>query len=314
MTPITNKLDEINRLARTDSEKIIAVSEKNYAAQIENAVGEFTKDERHRFIMLAGPSSSGKTTTSKKIIAKFRGQSIKAYYISLDDFYGPSELAPLTDDGSPDYESIHALDLPLIHKTLEDILDSGEGAIPMFDFALGRRKEETFLLKLNPGDAVIIEGLHALNPLITGTLPADSLLKLYVSMSTRIYDEDGEVVLGKRDLRFIRRTVRDHKYRDSSVPETFRMWRDVAAGEDKYLFPFEDLAHVKLNSFHPYEPCVMKGEALPLLRGVAPDSEFFQKARSLAANLERFADLPSSAMPPDSLLREFAGPKDALKL
>jgi len=308
MTEITNLLSEINDRARHDSETLVAASERNYAAMIDGAVAEFTKDGRHKFIMLAGPSASGKTTTAKKITAKFRETGVKAYFISLDDFYGSPESAPKTDDGSPDYENIHALDLPLLHATLGGILLTGEGAIPKFDFAQGRRTDKPFMMKLNPGDAVIIEGLHALNPLITETLPADSLLKLYVSMSTRVYDEKGDVVLSKRDQRFIRRMVRDHKYRNSGVAETFDLWQDVVAGEDKYLFPFEDLAHVKLNSFHPYEPCVIKGEALGLLRAVEPqDAAFYEKARSLAENLERFAELPESAMPPDSLLREFAG-------
>ena len=155
-------------------------------------------------------------------------------------------------------------------------------------------------------DVVIIEGLHALNPVITDKIQG-KLLKIYINVSSRIYDEKGDIVLNKRNLRFIRRMVRDYKFRDSSVENTCRLWKNVTKGEDEYLFPYRDNADIKADTIHLYEPCVLKHQALPLLKNSQVDDEFKKDIEKLTRALEKFNDIDENAVPKDSLLREFLG-------
>ena len=159
---------------------------------------------------------------------------------------------------------------------------------------------------LEENDVIIVEGLHALNPVITDTLDEQSLFKVYVSVSSRVYEDDGSVMLSKRDLRFVRRMVRDYSFRSTSVERTFEVWESVMRGEDKYLFPFEELADVRLNSFHPCEPCVLAGRACALLEH-AFSGIYGEKASLLKNKLDLFKNIDYSILPKDSLLREFTG-------
>ena len=274
---------------------------------LESIAERIPRGDKNMIVVLAGPSSSGKTTTANKLMSHFAVNGRSAYRVSLDDFYLEEKCAPLSEDGTPDFETVDALDLALIEKTVNNLLTTGESDVPIFDFGTRRRSENPNHYILNDGDVVIFEGLHALNPVITDLFPQDRLFKLYVSVSTRIYDDEGEVVLSKRDLRLIRRTVRDFKHRSSSVGDTFDIWPSVISGENKYLFPFEDRADVKLNSFFPYEPCVIRDEAVNILKELPENSEHYEKCASLIENLQKFVPLPESVMPRDSLLREFSG-------
>ena len=227
--------------------------------------------------------------------------------MSLDDFYLDDGNFPITEDGTPDYESILSLDLPLLADTTEQLLTKGECFLPVFDFNSRKRIPNANHIKLDSDDIVIYEGLHALNPILLHALPEDAVYKMYVSLLTRIFDGDGNIVMGKRDLRFTRRLVRDFKHRNSSAEQTFTIWKNVKNGEDKYLFPFENTADVTVNSFHPCEACILKKEALSILRTIRSDSPFFEKAVSLRNKLELFREISPDLLSPDSLLREFAG-------
>ncbi len=300
-----NIISDINSHAAGNPRAFADACEKRYNSAIGGLADIIPHHGENVVVMLAGPSSSGKTTTAGKLMSRLSENGISAYKISLDDFYLEEKSAPVSSDGSPDFESVFALDLSLIRKTVDDILSSGQSDLPLFDFKTRTRGINPRRLSLNDGDVVIFEGLHALNPVITDMFPPKRLFKLYVTVSTRIYDDTGSVVLSRRDIRLIRRAVRDSKHRNSSVENTFEIWSSVINGEVKYLFPFEDRADFKLNSFFPYEPCVIRDEAADILGTLSPDSVHFKKCLSLVENLKKFVPLSPSFMPDDSLLREF---------
>lgn len=297
---------EINSLACNPGLFVSDCTEayKNRIAEV--AQGIFSNHNR-KIVMLAGPSSSGKTTTAKLFSEEINKLGGKAYAVSLDDFYLPRSVQyPLDENGKPDFECVEALDLGLLHSSLQSLAVSGKADLPVFDFNTGERINNAKTVELRENDVIIVEGLHALNPAITETLDSSKLYKIYISVSSRVYDANGDVLLSKRDLRLIRRTVRDYLFRSMPVERTLEIWGSVMRGEDKYLFPFENLADIKINSFHPCEPCVFSEKAVGLLRDVG-EGEFKEKADSLIDKLSLFENIDYSVLPADSLLREFTG-------
>ena len=297
---------EINRMAENPAE-FLAFCTESYRNRVCSVAKEIFENKSKNIIMLAGPSSSGKTTTASilsKCIEDFGG---RAYIVSLDDFYFPRSVGyPLDENGKPDYECVEALDIELIHRCFGELQRFGKSSFPVFDFPSGERIENSKNISLEENDVIIVEGLHALNPVITDTLDESRLFRIYVSVSTRVYGDEGEVLFSKRDLRLIRRTVRDYQFRSTSVERTFEIWESVMRGEDKYLFPYESLADVKINSFHPCEPCVFTQKATALLTE-AVNGEYGEKAKSLINKLSLFKSTDISILPADSLLREFVG-------
>lgn len=307
MTEQLLKLDDINKQVLNNSADFIKEAESRYSQIISSLADKINNAKEQRFIMLAGPSASGKTTSAKFLAAKLEKLGAHAHSISLDNFYKDQRDSPENEDGTPDYETVNALDLPLLDKCLNSLLKNGESELPIFDFVKGVRSSEQEFIKLEPRDIIIVEGINALNPKITDTLPKDSLLKLYVSVSSRIYDDDSNVLLGKREMRLIRRIVRDYQYRSSSVENTCWLWKSVLKGEDKYLFPYSDNADLKIDSIHSYEPCVFRTMAVPLLEEVAECSEYACIAKRLKECLAHFEPLSRDRVPDSSLLKEFVG-------
>ena len=308
MADVINTLSQINYEAENDTVQFISAAEERYGFALDCVVDRIITNRSVEIVLLAGPSCSGKTTTANKISEKLAEKGHKAYTISLDDFYRNSADAIIGEDGKPDYETVHALDLELLEKVLKKLVRDRSAMIPRFNFDTGLRTDEAFEIKLNEGDVVILEGLHALNPIIYGNLPGDSLLKIYISVSTRIYDDSGHVLLTKRDLRLIRRTVRDFHSRSSSVENTFGMWDSVLEGENKYLAPYKYCADILIDTIHNYEPCVFKNRALELFKTVGNDSVWFTHTLRLTEKLVRFSDIPEEKVPRTSLLVcEFLG-------
>ncbi len=278
-----------------------------YHRKVKAVAQNIFNDVSKKIILLAGPSSSGKTTTASILSRYIGGFGGKAYTVSLDDFYHPHSVGyPLDENGKPDYECVEALDIPLLHEKLSQLITKSRAEIPVFDFKSGEREENAKVIELCENDVIIVEGLHALNPVITDTLSEENLYKIYVSVSSRVYDENGGVLLSKRDLRFIRRMLRDFSFRSSPVEKTFDIWQSVMRGEDKYLFPFKEFADIKLDSFHPCEPCVFAERAKNLLYGI-DNGRYAEKARQLIQSLSLFRETDYSLLPADSLLREFTG-------
>ena len=308
MADVINTLSQINYEAVNDTADFISAAEERYSFALDCVVERIINNKSLEIVLLAGPSCSGKTTTANKLRERLEEKGHRAYTISLDDFYRNSVDAIIGDDGKPDYETVYALDLDLLAKVLTRLVNERKASIPRFDFDTGIRTDGAFEISLDEGDVVILEGLHALNPLIYGYLPSDALLKIYISVSTRIYDDYGYVLLTKRDLRLIRRTVRDFHSRSSSVENTFDMWDGVLEGENKYLAPYKYCADILIDTIHNYEPCVFKKRALELFKTVKPESSWFDETVRLTEKLVRFSDIEEEKVPRSSLLVcEFLG-------
>lgn len=307
MANINNNLEYINEHALKNPADFVLKCEQRYNNIIEDIAKRIVEETGREIVMLAGPSSAGKTTTARKLCENLNKKGVKTYVLSLDDFYLNREDIPYLPDGTQDYETVYALDLQLFTECVNRLLMGETVKNPVFDFTTGKRSDKEFNeITLGKEDVVIIEGLHALNPVITEKIEG-KLLKIYINVSSRIYDNKGNIILNKRNMRFVRRMVRDYKFRDSTVDNTYKLWRNVTAGEDKYLFPFRDNADIKVNTIHLYESCVLKSQALPLLYESEISDEYKDDAKKLCKALEKFEDINISSVPEDSLLREFLG-------
>lgn len=298
-------IKQINSLTSKQPKEFITECESAYRMQLDSIVSGIEKEQGRVLVMLAGPSSSGKTTTARLLKEKLTQKGRNASVVSLDDFY-LTQTEPYTfEDGTVDFERVDALDVPLISKCLHELMNEGVSELPRFCF---KRKERSCFeeMKISDGEIVIVEGLHALNPVITEPLSDEKMKKLYVSVSSRITD-DGNVFFTKRDLRFIRRMIRDYRHRNSDVEYTFYLWKGVRMGEDRYLFPFSGNADIRIDSIHPYEPCLFKDTAINLLERVPRDSVYFKVADELKRKLEYIQKLPEDLLPEGSLLEEFIG-------
>lgn len=307
MANINNYLEYINGLATHDPAELVRRSEVRFNNILNDTVSRIANDSGREIVMLAGPSASGKTTTANKIAQKCSARGMQTYVVSLDDFYLNRGEIPCDESGKPDFETVYALDLPKFTQTMHLLLSGAPTELPIFDFTTGKRSEEVRLVTLGERDVVVVEGLHALNPLITDSLPQKNLLKIYINVSSRIYNERGKIILNKRNLRFLRRMTRDYLFRASTVENTYDLWENVRKGEDKYLFPYRDCADIKINSVHLSAPCIFRDTCLQMLKSAVLSGEQKKEADELAAALRQFVPIPASLIPKDSLLREFIG-------
>lgn len=298
-------LSLINENANKNAQYFIRACEEEFNSAVDDVVKGFLSDSDYDIVLLAGPSSSGKTTTAGILAEKIRQSGRNAYIVSLDDFYLNIEDIPVNEDGMKDYENVTALDIGLMYKCFNDLIVNRKAELPVFDFMTSHRSEKTKYIELQKDDVIIVEGLHALNPVITDGLDEGHLYRIYISVSSRVSDSNGRILLNKRNLRLIRRMIRDYRHRNSPVEHTLFMWQGVLKGEDKFLFPFESNADVRINSFHAYEPCIFRNEALRLLMEVGWESEFFEKAQELIGVISLFKEIEPSLLPEKSLLNEF---------
>lgn len=294
-------------MALSSPEEFIKKSEARYENIINDIAEKIIADDGREIVMLAGPSSAGKTTTAAKLCKKLNENGVKTYVLSLDDFYLNRDDIPYLPDGTQDYETVYALDLPCFEEKVNALLRGETVKNPVFDFTTGKRSDTQFNeITLGEKDVVIIEGLHALNPVITEKIQG-KLLKIYINVSSRIYDEKGNIILNKRNMRFIRRMVRDYKFRNSTVENTCKLWKNVTMGEDKYLFPYRHLADIKVNTIHLYETCVLKQQALEMFENSEISEEYKSDINKITKSLKKFESIDESLVPDDSLLREFLG-------
>ncbi len=299
-------IDILNAATKADPKGFIEQCSENYISSVWDA-GTIFLDKGKKIIMLSGPSSSGKTTTAKLLEDFLERNGCEVYTVSLDDFYLPDRRDyPLNKDGSYNFESIHALDLKLIEKCFRELTTDGESNLPVYDFEKKTRSEEINNIRLGKDGVMIVEGIHGLNPMITDFLPNDTMARLYVSVSSRIFDKSGEILLRKRNIRLLRRLVRDHLFRDSDVHFTLSNWKSVMAGEDNYIFPYRNHADIKLDSFHPCEVGLLAATAMTLLNDV-DCTPYDKMAENLLEKLKRFRIIDRSYLGGDSLLCEFLG-------
>lgn len=300
-----NSVLGINRKLQNDPEQFVENVEKRYSDLIGKVADMIVSDKDNRIVMLAGPSGSGKTTTARLLRDKLKSMGVDTETISLDNFYLGPEATPKLENGEPDFESVHSLDLESMHRCFLELIQHGESTMPIFDFMVAARSKRSLNVHLKEGGVAIVEGLHALNPMIVDTLPEKNLFKLFVSVGLPIVDERGEVAFSSRQLRLMRRMSRDYIYRNSSAENTLKMWSGVIHGEEKYLCPFSNTADFHINSLHPYEPAVFRDTIIKLLSELPESTQNYCFAKQVMDVIPQFVSLNFSYVPPSSLLREF---------
>ncbi len=296
----------LNESAKRNPSQVIARSEEFYRNQVEQVADDFLgRIAENRIILLAGPSSSGKTTTSLNLLEALHRRGIRTVSVSLDDFLLGRDAAPLLEDGTPDLETVELLDAEHLDRCFRELFDKGSCDFPVFDFAAGHRSSRVNHFEADNRTAVVVEGLHALNPFISDREFCKKALKVYISIKTEYYVDD-ERILSTRELRLIRRIIRDYNYRGCMPEETLSMWKNVVRGEDHYIRPFRLGADYWVDSFHGYEAMVYKPILLNLLsRPEVQNGPYEDVAARLCNAVRCFDSVPLELVPKDSLLREF---------
>ena len=285
---------------------IINISEALQEKKIANIAEEIASRKGVKLVLLAGPSSSGKTTSCKRLSIQLAVNGLKPLQISLDDYFVDREKTPKDASGEYDYESIYALDLDLINEQFSALFRGEEVELPKYDFQSGKSKKSGNKLKMNDNNVLVVEGIHALNPELTAHIPQEQIFRVYASALTTIL-LDNHNYIPTTDNRLLRRIIRDYKYRGVSAQETIHRWPSVRAGENKWIFPFQENADAMLNTAMLYELAVIKTQAEPLLQQVPENCEEYAEAYRLLKFLKYFKGIPYNNLPPTSLLREFLG-------
>ena len=279
-----------------------ALQEKNIGQVAEKAV----KDPYRRIVMIAGPSSSGKTTFSHRLSTQFAALGYNPHPISVDNYFRNREEYPLDENGQPDFEALGCVDIPQFNEDMNALLSGKTIELPRFNFKTGKREYKGEMLKLGKKDILVIEGIHCLNDAMSSELPKESKFKIYISALTQLnVDEHNRIPT--TDGRLIRRMVRDARTRGTSALETIERWPSVRRGEDKNIFPYQESADVMFNSALVYELAVLKLYAEPLLFNIPRDREEYDEAKRLLKFLDYFLAIDSDVIPKTSILREFIG-------
>lgn len=259
-----------------------------------------------KLIMIAGPSSSGKTTFAQRLSIQLRVNGLVPLNISVDDYFVDKTRTPLDEDGKPDLEALETVDLPLFNRDINTLLSGGEIELPTFNFETGMREYRGKKLKLEEGQVLVIEGIHALNPGLTRDIKPENKFNIYISAITSMRI-DMHNRIPTTDLRLIRRMVRDNRFRGTPAPRTIDLWPSVRKGEEKNIFPFQEEADVMFNSSLVYELLVLKPLVMPLLQDITNDKPQYAEARRLIEFLSYFNSAPIDQIPANSILREFIG-------
>ena len=298
---------ELNELTRKGLDgAAIKVAEALQEKQISRIADQIAERGDVKVVLIAGPSSSGKTTFSKRLSVQLMACGLMPVALSLDDYFIDRELTPRDETGDYDFEHIESLNLPLFNQQLNQLLRGEEVELPRYNFAEGKSEASGRRLQLAPNTILILEGIHALNPLLSADVPEAAKFRIYVSALTSIKLDNHNYVPTSAN-RLIRRIVRDHKYRGSSAQQTLARWASVRRGEDRWIFPFQENADVMFNSALFYELAVLRDEALPLLETVHENCEEHIMSSALFRFLRYFEPISAKELPPTSLLREFLG-------
>ncbi len=285
---------------------IINISEALQEKKLAKIAEEIASREGVKLVLLAGPSSSGKTTSCKRLSIQLAVNGLKPLQISLDDYFVDRDKTPKDENGDFDFESIYALNLDLLNEQFNALFRGEEVELPKYDFPSGKSVKSGKKLKLEPNNVLVVEGIHALNPELTAHVPEEQIFRVYASALTTIL-LDNHNYIPTTDNRLLRRIIRDYKYRGVSAQETIHRWPSVRAGENKWIFPFQENADAMLNTAMLYELSVLKMQAEPLLQQVPENCEEFAEAYRLLKFLKYFKGIPYNNLPPTSLLREFLG-------
>ena len=293
-------------ISKGQMNEVILVQE----ALVESRIAEIAKDILSRgnvkFVMIAGPSSSGKTTFSRRLSIELRAHGMRPHPIEIDNYFKNREDTPKDENGDYDFECLEAIDVEGFNRDMNSLLEGKTVELPRFNFKTGTREYKGDFLTLDASDILVCEGIHGLNDELSHTLPKESKYKIYISALTSLnVDEHNRVPT--TDVRLMRRMVRDYYTRGSSVSRTLGMWLSVRRGEEKYIFPFQESADAMFNSAHIYEISALKSYVEPLLFRVGPDDPGYQEAKRLLKFLQYFLSIDTAGIPSNSIVREFIG-------
>ena len=294
MKPNKITVKQINNSVQGNLKMYISQCENNYKSQIQAVVDYVSVNPNIKFIFLAGPSGSGKTTTSRIMQNDIENAGLKAIALSLDDFFVERKETPLWSDGTPNYETCDAIDWSLFKTCMQGLLNNQEVQLPTYNFTTGKKEFDKFT-KLDNNSVFIVEGLHALNPIIETTLPKENCCKVFISANTDVYNGK-KFLIDHSQVRFFRRLIRDFFTRSTSLEENAKMWKKVRLGEKLYISPYKDNADFYINSFHGYELCIYKKFFLAMKN---------QNTKMTNELLNDIVGLDRDVVPQDSVLQEF---------
>ena len=288
------------------SPQLIQISEALQEKKIAGIADEIAQRKGIKMVLIVGPSSSGKTTTCKRLSVQLAVNGIKPVPISLDDYFIDRDQTPRDEKGDYDFEHLHALNLPLLNEQLTALFRGDEVELPRYDFPTGTSQKSGRKLRLGPNEILVVEGIHALNPELTSQIPSNQIFRVYASALTTVL-LDNHNYIPTTDNRLLRRIIRDYKYRAVSAQETIRRWPSVRAGENKWIFPYQENADAMFNTAMLFELAVIKSQAEPLLEQVPENCKEHAEAYRLLKFLRYIKPIPETQIPPTSLLREFLG-------
>lgn len=302
---IHNVVDLNSRVSNSDIEELIRMDELIKTHGLVELSKKIIEHNKAKIVLIAGPSSTGKTTTTNRLMLCLKSLGKNPKMLSMDDFFVDRKDTPLDENGNPDFERLETVDLKLFEETIEKLLRKEETIIPTFNFILGE-KEFNRKMIMDDDDILLIEGIHALNPKVLEHIPKGNKLTIYLSALTEL-NIDNHVRVSTTDNRLLRRIVRDNRTRGNQVEKTLESWAKVREGEEKYIFPYQDEADLTFNTAMIYELGVLKTFVEPLLYSVEPDSPYYNEAVRLINFLRLFLPISSESIPSDSILREFIG-------
>lgn len=304
-------LGALNEKAKNgDIYEIIRISEALQEKKIGKIADEICSKRDVNMILIAGPSSSGKTTFANRLAVHLKVNGKQPIVISVDDYFVDREKTPKKEDGSYDFESIDAIAMDVLNRDLIALLEGKEVELPKFDFIEGKRKPSGNIIKVDANHPIILEGIHGLNPVLTELVPNKNKYKIYISALTQL-NIDSHNRISTADTRLIRRMVRDNKFRGNDILRTLELWQSVRRGEEKYIFPYQEEADVMFDSALVYELSMLKKHIVPLLEEIDQDNEHYSEARRLLRFLDYFVSIEDEgSVPPNSILREFIGGAD----
>lgn len=303
-----NDIGSLNRMIEAGKgQELIWLAEALQEKKIAQIADEITRDrERVRLVMIAGPSSSGKTTFTQRLAIQLRVNGVRPVSLSLDDYFVSRDRTPRNEKGEPDFEALEAIDLDLFNEQLADLIMGKKVEIPRFNFMTGEREYRGEVLQIKPDQPILIEGIHGLNEKLTQTVPKDRKFKVYISALTQL-NMDSHNRIPTTDNRLIRRIVRDSQFRGHDALTTLRLWPAVRRGEEKNIFPFQEEADIMFNSALIYELAILKKYVEPLLQAIPSEVPEFAEAKRLLKFTAYFLPLDEVEVPANSILREFIG-------
>ncbi|MBR4521674.1 MAG: nucleoside kinase [Prevotella sp.] len=288
------------------STTLINVGEAWQERQLAHIAYDISQKKDVRVVLIAGPSSSGKTTTCKRLSIQLVLNEIWPVELGLDDYFLDREQTPRDADGKYDFESLYALNLELFNQQLADLIAGKEVELPRYNFVTGKSEKSGEKMTLASNEVLVIEGIHALNPELTENIPQEQIFRIFAAPMI-VYPLTADIELRPEDNRLLRRIIRDYKYRGNNAQATLSQWASVRAGEKKWILPYKKYANVVFNTSMPYEVGVIKNQAEPLLKGVPQDDTEYAKAQELLSFMTYFEKISENDVPKTSLLREFLG-------